>query len=214
MKAGDLILELDNRVLQSSLQIAEARKKSSGSLAAAKARRALMQTQLDRLIALSNDGHAQLDELAKARADADVAAAEVRIAVDEQKIHSLEYDRLMQQIENRKLYAPFHGVITRIYPTLGESVNLDNEFLATLAQLNKLSITLHIKASEIEPLKLGGIVSPICPSGKSDDPISIDATIEHIAEVIDPDSGTIHVKLLIENGNMEIRSGLKCAVDV
>lgn len=214
VKAGDLILELDSRVLQSSLKIAEARKKSNGSLAAAKARRALMNTHLERLVDLNSQGHAQFDELAKARADAEVAAAEVRIASDDQKIHALEFDRLKQQIEIRKLYAPFSGVVTRIYPTLGESVNLDSEFLATLVQLDKLSITLHIKAADVHRLNVSENVTPVCPRSSQDSSGAVNAIVEQIAAVIDPDSGTIRVKLLVDNQNGVLRSGLKCAFDI
>ena len=208
VEAGALLLELDSSVLGATLAIAEAKQNARGSLVAAQARRDLAQKYFSRLSDLARDGHAQFDELAQAEADLAVAKAELQVAREQLGIHKLEVERLRKQIASRRLTAPFGGVITKIRPKIGEVATIEREPLIHLAQLDRLQIVLYVLAEHVAGLEVGQVVRPKCANAGQI--VEANARIEYISPTIDPDSGTLQVKLLVANEGNAIRSGLKC----
>ncbi|MEM7465606.1 MAG: efflux RND transporter periplasmic adaptor subunit [Pseudomonadota bacterium] len=206
--AGDLLLELDSSVLEATLAIAKAKQDARGSIVAAQARRDLAQKYFSRLSDLGRDGHAQFDEIAQAEADLAVAKAELQVAREQHGIHKLEVERLRQQIASRKLNAPFGGVVTKIQPKIGEVATIEREPLIHLAQLDHLQIVLYVLAEHIDGIEIGTEVLPKC--GSAGQIVEATARIEYISPTIDPDSGTIQVKLSMTNHENALRSGLKC----
>lgn len=207
---GDLLLELDNNVLKASLKIADARQNATGALKSARARHLLHQTQLKKLLALKEQGHAQSEEVDQARANASVANADILTAQEEQLVHKYEYERLQEQIKRRQLFSPFDGVVTKIHKEVSELTSSSGEPLITVVQLNPLLLTIHVSLSDAKKLTVGQELESACQSDVS----ALTTKIEYIAPVTDPDSGTVRIKLLADNGDGSFPSGVKCITTI
>lgn len=205
-----LLLELDIDVLKASLKIAEAKKNSKGKLNSAKARHRLHQSQLKKLVALESQGHAQPEEIEQARANASVAKADVLAAEEELLVHKYEFERLEQQIKRRQLFSPFDGIVTRINKELYELTGSDKEALVTVVQLNPLLIVIHVSLEDANKLSIGDEIMSNC----QDNNLVLSSNVEYISPVTNPDSGTVRVKLMVDNTDTKHPSGVKCIVSI
>ena len=185
-------------------------KNSKGRLNSARARHRLHQSQLKKLIALEAQGHAQPEEIDQARANASVAKADVLTAEEEALVHKYEYERLEQQIKRRQLYSHFDGIVTRINKELFELTAANGEALITVVQLNPLLIVAHVSLSDANKLSVGNEITTNC----QDNSLALNAKVEYISPVTNPDSGTVRIKLVVDNENSKYPSGVKCIVSI
>lgn len=208
VKRGQTIAELDSRVLEATLAITKARKDVTGEVTSAKALNALRQSHLDKLLPLLARGHAQQDEVARAQADLAVAQANLRSAREQRQIEALEYERILAQLERRRMRSPFDGVVVRVYKEPAETVFGDGGPLMSLAQLNPLRIIVHAPTAAIAAIKAGDDVMVRFPDSEQ----SVTGRIELVSPVTDADSGTVRIKVLVENPDNQLRSGVRSLV--
>ena len=207
---GDLLLELDNAVLKASLKIADARQNSKGILNSAKARYRLHRSQLNKLLDLQQQGHAQVEEVEQARANASVAKADILTAEEELLVHKYEHERLQEQIKRRQLFSPFDGVVTRIYKNISELTNINSGPLIKVVQLNPLLLTIHVTLVDANKLSVGDEMMAVCQNISTD----LSTKVEYISPITDPDSGTVRIKLLADNVEKTFPSGVKCIATI
>jgi RND family efflux transporter MFP subunit len=208
IKKDQLLLRLDNQVLGVSLKIAEARKKFTGEKRSAQAIYQMNDQRYKKLKQLKSSGHARNDELSKAKAERLVALANVIIAKDNAVINGLEVEHIKAQIERRSIRSPFDGVVTRIHKELAETVNGTDTTVMTLAQLNPLKLVVHIPTSEAVKLQPGETLQVGLPEQQQ----NVKAIVDFVSPVTDADSGTVRVKLRIENKDNLLRSGIRAVL--
>jgi RND family efflux transporter MFP subunit len=217
VRQGQVLATLDHDVLVALLAIAEQSMRSTGTLDSAQAELQLRQSRLEKLELLRAQGHASQEEIERARTDVTIAAAQVRTAQEEQLIRKLEYEKIKLQVEHRLLRAPIDGVISRIAKDKGEYVAPNDPRVMTLVQLDPLTATFSLSVPQAAQLALGQKVT-LRPLDALDQvsaaAAAVEGSVEFIAPVTDAESGTVRVKVRIENPDGRNRSGERCSLQL
>ncbi|MDC0435203.1 efflux RND transporter periplasmic adaptor subunit [bacterium] len=139
-----------------------------------------------------------------------IAALQVKQEEESFRLSHLEVERARASLERREIRTPISGSVTRRYKSSGEYV--DSEPVYQIAQLDPL----HVEV--IVPIEyLGNLQTGTAASVKLDIPgfenKNMQATIRRIDSVADAASGTYGVRLVLENPDLTIPSGVRCRVD-
>ncbi len=139
-----------------------------------------------------------------------MARANHQLALEEQALAALERDRILAQIEERRLRSPIHGVVTSIYREVGESTSVGEADMMTLVQLEKLRVKLPVSATFAATLHVGTPIELRIPELSR----LVPSEVEVVSPVLDAKSGTVQVTCVIDNAKGEIQSGMRCLVQV
>jgi RND family efflux transporter MFP subunit len=206
VRAGEILAQLDQRVLAQTLRVAQVRSESSAKVNAARAvldRWAKQKANFEQLIA---DGHANPSEVEKVLSEYESALAQLELAEDEHRLDQIEVDRIRAQIDQRTIRSPMDGVVTKIHHEVGEQIPDVEPTFATVVRLDRLKACFYLGADDLDQLKNGMPVTVwVGESHKK-----IDASIYFVSPVIDPDSGTGRVEVVFDNQDLSIRSGIVC----
>ncbi len=210
IKNGQKLAQLDNQVLNASLNVAKAKAAAKGAVVAAKARQRLHQQRLNRLLPLLSRGLAQQAEIDDTRADLAVAKAEVKTAKEQQYINSLSVKQIQAQINRRILRSPLDGVVTEVHKEVAEWVGGNEPAVMTVARVNPLRLSLQVPTTTALSLQEGDSLkvefSALPELGVHQ------SQIDFISPITDAGSDTVEVRLKLDNQTGKLRSGLKCLV--
>lgn len=210
VKAGQLLVQLDCRVLEAQHEIARRRAEGLAAIQSANATVAMRRQRLEQLERLAQTDRANADELSRARAEAEIALADLELAREDVVEHALEAKQIEAQIEQRTLRAPFDGVIAEIRREIGASVNTQDGPVLTLVKLDELDLVVHLDQRLTDRIQVGEevVVTAL------DRPIETRARVDFISPVVDASSGTARVRLLLPNADGAHRSGVKYRIDL
>jgi RND family efflux transporter MFP subunit len=212
VKEGDQVSKgtplaiLNSDVLIQTRRRAVAQSQSTAIRDAATARVNLILSQKQNLESLFADGHVNQHEIFQKTQEYENAVAELKKAEDDLVLAKIEVDRIDAQIEQRIIKSPIDGFVTRIHKRLGEQVSNNEPQYATIVRLDELKAKFYLDLETIQSLQLGMSVQVYVGTQRE----STIATIMFVSPVIDPDSGTGRVEVLIENPGYRIRSGTVC----
>ena len=202
---GQLLAELDSRVLEANLAAARQAAASHGQIDAARALVAMRKDRLSLLKELEESGNARPRELASARTDLAMARAQLQGAIEEQRLKKLDVLVIEARIEEKKLRSPLDGVVETVYKQQFELIGgSDAEPLLTLVQLNPLLGRFHLPPAEAEGLHPGQAVHLSIGATRAE------GTIDFISPVIDARSGTVTVRVRVPNSDLVLTSGSRC----
>ncbi len=210
VKSGDMLVQLDCRVLEAQLEIARRRAEGLAAIQSANASVKMRQQRLEQLERLAETDRANAEELSRARAEAEIALADLELAREDAVEHALEAKQIEAQIEQRTLRAPFDGVVADIHREVGASVGSQDGPVLTLVKLDELDLVVHLEQRLLDRIQVGEEV----PVTALDRPVSTKARIEFISPVVDASSGTARVRLLLPNAEGQHRSGVKYRIDL
>jgi RND family efflux transporter MFP subunit len=200
------VAELDTSIQKAMLEIAKANRDARGEIDLARAEHRLRQQRLDLLLQLHADSHASDEETRRARTELEVAAAQVRSAEERQLGRKLEFERLAAQLEARTIRAPQDGVVTTLHKQSGEYVGPTEPAVLTIVQLQPLLAVFLVPREQATRLNVGQSVSLQLPAANRD----MEGTIEVIAPVVDAGSGTVTVRVRVDNADRSLRAGEPC----
>ncbi len=209
VRAGQTLGQLDDRVLQSTLKIAETAGQSRGALRAAEVEQRIKRQQLDGYIALVEEGNATAREVERAQADFDQAVARVIAAEEQIRVRELEYERTLEQIRQRKIVSTIDGVVVEIMKRPGEFVSPTDPVVMRVAQLDRLKCSLTVPYDRIEGIVAGREIRLVVGGGIG----VVPSTVDFVSPVIDPQSGTVVVKVQIPNSDGKLKAGLVCRME-
>ncbi len=178
VEEGTLLAQLDISVLERDLNIAKEAKRIQ----------ALRAEQLENLF--DQEGISVV-EIERSRSDSLIAEERVQ--------------RILAQLEARKMRAPFDGVIVRVYRERSENISAARAEVLTIAHLDVLQVVLHVPIGQINAWELGDSIPVVL-----EDSIEVDAKIVFLSPVIDAASRTIRVRLEIPNPEGVLRAGMIC----
>ena len=207
---GQLLATLDTDVLEAALEIAKVSKESMGRIKSASAAAELKKDRFKKLQDLQADGHAHAEEVSHAKAELEIAEAELLAAKEEQKIKELEYARIGTQIERRKIISPIDGIVTKLHKEVSEQVAATDPIVLTLVQCDRLTVIFPVATSEVNRFSVGQKVAVNFPG----DTTAAKGSIETVSQVTDPESGTVRVKVIIDNAQKHYRSGMACFLSI
>lgn len=205
---GQVLAQLDCRVLDSQLAIARMRAESPAGVQSATATLDMRKQRLEQLEKLAASQNANADELARARAEYEIAQADLQLAHEEVAQHELEAQQIEAQIEQRTLRAPFDGIVARLHQEKAASVSPNTGPVLTLVKLDQLELVVHLDHRRLDGLQTGQSVGVTAV----DREIGGTGTIEFISPVVDASSGTARVRITLPNGDGVHRSGVKYRV--
>jgi RND family efflux transporter MFP subunit len=210
VQQGQLLATLDTDVLEAAKEIAKAGKESLGRIKSASAAVELKKERFHKLQELQDEGHAHPEEVMRAKTEMEIAEAELLAAKEDQKIKDLEYSRIETQIERRKIISPIDGIVTKLHKEVSEQVAATDPVVLTLVQCDRLKIVFPVPATEAARFSVGQKVSVNFPG----DFTAAKGLVEVVSQVTDPESGTVRVKVVVDNRQRRYRSGMACLLTI
>ncbi|MCB1229329.1 MAG: efflux RND transporter periplasmic adaptor subunit [Verrucomicrobiae bacterium] len=207
---GQILAQLDCRVLESQLAIARMHAESPAAIQSANATLTMRKQRLDQLEKLAASQNANHDELARAKAEYEIAQADVQLAHEAAAESELQAQQTEAQIEQRTLRAPFDGIVARIHHKPGASVSPNDGPVLTLVKLDQLELVVYIDHRRMDGLETGQSVT----ISALDREVTGTGTIEFISPVVDPSSGTARLRIALPNEDGRHRSGVKYRVNL
>ncbi|MFM9964545.1 MAG: efflux RND transporter periplasmic adaptor subunit [Planctomycetaceae bacterium] len=216
VKEGDKVTkdqplaELNQDVLKATLEIARAQRDATSALKSAEAELKLRADRLDKLKILRDRGNASEEEVFRADLEHEVAAAHVLAAKENHEIKSLDHDRIRLQLNQRTVKSTIDGFVTHIHRDTGEFVAPTDPIVMTIVQLDPLAVVFSVPASVAANFQPNQSL-PVRINGEKK---LADSKIEIISPVINAESQTVRVRVLIPNPGYKYRSGAKSFLEV
>jgi RND family efflux transporter MFP subunit len=209
VEAGDVVANLDSRVQDIQLQIAKKMASSTSQRsAAAKSltkRRAISQ----RLEQMHTQGHASESEIIRADLELSIAESKYNTAVEEAAIREIEVQRAAVQLQRRTITAPFNGQIAKIHSREGEFLSPLHPEICTIVQTDKLLATFNVTSDQARQFVAGQSYELRLENGET-----VSGEVYIIGVETDPQSGTVEIKLVIDNSDYRIRSGENVTLNI
>lgn len=205
---GQELATLENSLQVISLEIARQQTLMKGELEAALAEHGLHAGRTEQLRALAAMGTARPDELARAEADLLIAQARVLAAREEQQNRILECKRQEIQLERRRIVSPLAGLVARVMRRPGEYISPGDAAIVRVIAKDSLIAVFNLPASDALHLRIGQVV-PLRPRTV---PRVVEGVVESIAPAIDGESGTVAIRLRIENPDETLFPGDRCVM--
>lgn len=133
-------------------------------------------------------------------------AVEARIELELARLH---YDSATEQVRLRTLTAPIDGQVVEVHRELGEAVSASQPVLRIL-DLSKVYVQIAAKPEELARLAPGQKLSVRFPQAQGNPALPGEIVL------VDPcadASGLVRVKLLVDNPERRLRTGLKALVE-
>ena len=206
VSVGQSLAVLDNEVLIHAEKIAVARSESTANREAAASRVGLLKAQKETIESLIDGGHVNNYEVQQKQLEYDNAVAELKAADDEMRLNQIEVDRSRAQLNRRTIKSPINGFVTTIHKHLGEHLSTTEPQYATIVRIDKLKVRFYLDAATLDRVQPGTEVEVLV----GDSLTAKKAFVKFVSPVIDPDSGTGRVEVVLDNKDLQIRSGAAC----
>jgi RND family efflux transporter MFP subunit len=210
VESGAVLLELERR----SEQIDAARRRivleSTAELEAARARRDLLQRELEASRRLFESTRSVSQEEVDQKALAvRLAQSEVEQLEQREEIERLEYEYAEEQVRRRTIVAPHSGVVVEILPKLGE-VCEPRQPLVRMIDATRVRVVLDVEGLRLPPVRVGERVPVYLeqPGGE----LRVQGTIDFVAPVIDAASGLRRMRVVVENADGRVLPGVTARV--
>ncbi len=210
VEAGQVVAQLDDVIHRILMESAAERKGARGQLNSAEAELKLKTTRLRKLTELRESGFGRKEEVERAQADRDIAAAELQSVQEELADQALQYEKFKAELERRVVHAPISGYVATRLKEPGEFVAPQEPNVLTIVELNPLLAKFSMRRSLAKQLSLGDSVT-IKLGGYGKTVVGI---VDQISPVVDAQSGTIKVKVRLDNSDGKILSGERCTIDI
>lgn len=206
VQAKHVIGSLDSEVLHATREFAVAKQDSHAKLKAARIRLERANVNYEKLKQLLDEGHGGKRELQIAESDYQLALTDVEAVEEDMKLAKLEIRRIDAEIRRRQIVSPIDGVVSEIHREVGEYVSANDPNVLTIVDLRKLRVRYYVPTLAAERFNVGDSISIQLVHDQK----THVAAIDFVAPVIDADSNTIRVDLLIDNTKGTMRSGRRC----
>ena len=211
VKKGDVLMQLDTKLLEASLRVAQAKASASARIDALRIEQEIRDDRYTKIRALQESGAGSPEETKRAKADASVAALNVQSALEDQMLSQLEVAEIEARIEQRRVRAPISGVVTEVIQEPGEYVSLTEPHVATVVQLDTLRVNFFIPTDLATSMYEGQRLQLQLPGANPPETKQVAVgEVQHIAAVTAADSGRVRIDVLIENPQRAYRSGVRC----
>ncbi len=154
-------------------------------------------------------GNATEGELIRSEMELSIAKAKYLAAKEEATVRQIEYERAIVQLDRRTIRAPFAGVVSKIYRYEGEFLSPLHPEILMLVRVDRILATFNVPSSQIRVFQPGKEFNLELNNGSS-----VVGTVFSIGVQTDAQSGTVKVKLVIENPSNDIRAGEICTLNI
>lgn len=209
VKAGQVLAILEQSPQRINVQSAEIAAAMRGQLKVAEAERRLHEMRLKQLRELAGNGNARPEEVDRADAELQMAIAKYLNATEEVAHREVELKNAQEQLRRRQVISPIDGVVAKISLDPGEYVLPSELTVARVINPSKLKAVFNVPAAEAIRLTSGHVVRVEFASVSR----SAEGVIETIAPMIDADSGTVAITVIVDNSSKLWTPGDRCLMD-
>jgi len=202
VKADQVVAKLDTRVQELQLEIATQQANTKSQITAAEKALQKRRSIANRLNELKARGHASQSEIIRSDMELSIAEAKYLSAQEERAIRAIEARQAKVQLDRRTIVSPFSGVVSKVHRREGEFLSPVHPEVVTIIQVDKLLATFAIPSSQIKEFKVGKEFNLEMENGRT-----IVAEVYRVGVSTDAKSGTVEVKMVIDNQMQDIRSG-------
>ncbi|MEM6473421.1 MAG: efflux RND transporter periplasmic adaptor subunit [Planctomycetota bacterium] len=206
IKRGQTVARLEDGLQREAVATATWRASMHGETDAASAEVAIAKLRLEQLQTLAEREMARPDELKRALADWEVAKSRELAAREQDKLRELELERYKLQLARRVIKSPMDGVVAEIFHQPGEYVTPGDPAVIRLLVIDQIYAVFNIPAEDLDKIVVGREVPVYLNSSR----LSVRGSIHSMSPGIDGESGTIRIRVLLDNADGRLRSGDRC----
>ncbi|NHO67801.1 efflux RND transporter periplasmic adaptor subunit [Aestuariicella hydrocarbonica] len=208
VKKGQLVAQVESSIEESDLKIASLMASSEATIKAREAQVNYARKQWERAIELQQKGAISSQSFDELKANYIIAVQDLEVANFERQRMSLAKEKAQAILAQRKIRSTINGVVQKVDRGPGEYV-FQEASIMTVVQLDPLFIETFIPVDRYKDVKLGmmGSVSISEPEEKT-----VKAEVIVVDKVFDTTSGTIGVRLKLDNPEGLIPAGQRCQV--
>lgn len=210
VKEGDVVAQLDDRLERAAVDVSRVQATMRGEISAAAAGRDMQSFRLEQLSRLHHDSMAGSDEVRRATTELAVAEARLLMANEQLELRNAELKRLELQVERRRLRAPFDAVVAEKRLHAGAAVTPNNSIVVRLVQVDVLQAVFNVLAEKSFAMQPGMATQVYFRAARQ----TVDGKIDSISPVIDGESGTVEVRVRIQNPDGHLRPGDRCTMRI
>jgi RND family efflux transporter MFP subunit len=211
VKTGDILVTIEPLPFQAKLQQAQAAE------ASAQAQLANAQINFNRQESLQRGAVASVQNLDDARAQRDTAQANLAQAQANTQLAAITYSYT-------RVLAPFNGRMTAHLVSVGDLVGTSPTKLATIVQMQPINVTFNV--SEQEVLRIRANATKTGTRGEAIQTIPVEIGLQgetgyphrghmdYVAPMVDPSTGTLAARGVLENAGTELLPGYFARVRV
>ena len=207
--AGQVLIKLNAETIAARLAQAKIQAKHSGLVVAAEAGYNLSKDRFEIVSQLKKRATANAAELDRELATFKAREGELMAAREQQELFGYQVQQIEAELEQRFLRSPIDGVVTDVAKDVAEAVgqNLASEspYLIRVVNLDQLSSKAHIPYVHAQNLQLGQVLKIRLEDGRQTE---AEAEIEFISPIVEPATGTVEVRLVVQNLERRYVSGL------
>ncbi len=207
---GSVMATLESRVEQASLAIAEEIAAHGTSVDLRQTTAAFGERTRERNAALLKTSSISKQNMDQVETETRIARLQVRQEKENQRLAELRVIRERAALERRMIISPIEGTVVERFKSAGEYVDSDAVF--EIAQLNPLHVEVIVPLDYLGQIESGmrGAVTILAPGF---DDKTLNAQVRRIDAVSDAASATYGVRLVLDNPELKIPSGVRCQVD-
>jgi len=208
---GQVIATLESGPERAAFNLAEERARNQGEINLSEARIDLAAKKLKRVEELHRQNFVSANARDEAQAEFRLASEELTRARENQRLAALEAQRAKEVLAMRTIRSPVSGVVVEVMRKPGEFGAISfKDPIMKLAEIDPLHVETILPSSMYGKVRRGqrAVVLPEAPIGGR-----YETTVEIVDPVIDAASGTLGVRLLLNNRRGAIPAGVRCRVE-
>lgn len=210
IKKGQVLAQIEANVEKSATQTAYYRTQVKGSVATAQAKIIHATKKAERMKQLSAENFVSKQAYDDSVNELSQARAELQVAKENLKQAEFEYKQSQADLNRRKIYSPFNGVVMQQYIYAGSMVGPTEgkNPILKIAQTDQFKINAIVPLKYFHSIKKGQSVK-IVPETPFDKLIAT-VELDYVDQVIDASSGTFSVGTTISSNSVKFPSGIRC----
>lgn len=208
VEAGSVLARLDTTLQEMNIQSARARTEDRAEIEAAEARIAFLTAQLDRFRTLAERNVVSSAQVEETETELLVAETDLLVAERNHALARTDLDIAKAERDRRTIRAPVAGYVVERTLAPGEFWT-ESQALMTLAAVDPLHVEASVDIAAF-PLLRPGQTAQVTPEPPFDTPR--EAVVELVDQVFDAASGTVGVRLVLDNPDTALPAGLRCRV--
>ncbi len=195
VKEGEPLLQMDSAVQRLAAESAQLQAESTAQIERAQYALDEANILLDRIeAAFANDAASEW-EVRRTRVNRDQAAADLKLAMDNQELAEKRHELERERLDRYRLDAPFDGVVFRKLVEPGETVQTENDLLQ-IVSASPIRAEIHLPASVYREMRLNERYEL---RGSTPAPERLVGKLTVVDAIIDPASQTFRVVFEIDN---------------
>ncbi len=207
VKAGALVIKLDDSMQSTYLATVEAKADDDTALQQAQVKLDIANASVDRNKPLFAQKLIKGDEWGQIVGTAKLAAIDVQAAKAALAQAKLEVARAQAALDQTQIKSPADAVVVDVMVAAGEAAG--NSPLASLAIIDPLKVELFVHAATYASWKVGAAVDL---RGSQAPDVVLHATVKSVDPVADAGTGVVRVQLQLPNPDLKILAGQQCAM--